>query len=112
MKKFLLALMLCLSAGTACSKHAYVRVTCYKAKTGSVTADGTKVTHRVIKNGCVAVSRDMLHKFPLGSRIFVEGYGYFWVKDTTASHIKNTIDILIHATAKPFMKTNVKVRKA
>lgn len=96
---------------TASAQVSHVKVTCYKAKHGAITANGSKVNKRLIKNGCVAVSPDLLHKYPHGSRIYIKGFGYFWVKDTTAKHIRNTVDILIDASDKCFMKPKVKVYK-
>lgn len=78
------------------------------------TADGTKIIPRHVKSGkqrIVSVSRDLLKKFPYGTRIYVEGYGTYTVHDTMNRRFTSRIDILIPTGKKGAKKTNVKIKK-
>lgn len=97
----------------------HVTVTTYNAvksqcdNTPSITADGTKIDHRKIKSGkqrIAAISRDLLWAIPLGSTIFIEGHGYYEVRDTMNSRFNHCIDILQHSSEKNFKKEKIKVK--
>ena len=78
-----------------------------------ITADGTKIDHRKLKSGeqkIVAISRDLLYAIPLGSLIYVEGHGYYEVRDTMNSRFKHRIDILQHSSKKNFKKDKIKIK--
>lgn len=78
------------------------------------TADGTKIIPRHVKSSkqrIVSVSRDLLKKFPYGTRIYVEGYGTYTVHDTMHRRFTQRIDILIPSGQKGTKKTNVKIKK-
>ena len=77
-----------------------------------ITADGTKIDHNKVKSGeqkIVAISRDLLYAIPLGSLIYVEGHGYYEVRDTMNSRFKHRIDILQHSSKKNFKKDKIKI---
>ena len=97
-----------------------VTVTTYQAKASQcdsdplTTADGTKIKPHKVNNGSqriIAVSRDLLKKFPYGSKVHVDGFGYFEVHDTMNKRFTSRIDILIPNHEKGTMKKNVKIRK-
>ena len=97
----------------------HVTVTTYNAvrsqcdKTPTITADGTRIDHKKLKNGkqrIVAISRDLLHEIPLGSTILIEGYGYYEVRDTMNSRFNHCIDILQHPSKKNFKKKKIKIK--
>ena len=78
-----------------------------------ITADGTKIDHNKVKSGeqkIVAISRDLLYAIPLGSLIYVEGHGYYEVRDTMNSRFKHRIDILQHSSKKNFKKDKIKIK--
>lgn len=78
-----------------------------------ITADGTKIDHRKLKNGeqkIVAISRDLLYAIPLGSIIDIEGYGRYEVRDTMNGRFNHSIDILQHSSKKNFKKDNIKIK--
>ena len=78
-----------------------------------ITADGTKIDNNKLKSGeqrIVAISRDLLHAIPLGSLIYVEGHGYYEVRDTMNSRFKHRIDILQHSSKKNFKKDKIKIK--
>ena len=78
-----------------------------------ITADGTKIDHNKVKSGeqkIVAISRDLLYAIPLGSLIYVEGHGYYEVRDTMNSRFNHSIDILQHSSKKNFKKNNIKIK--
>ena len=97
----------------------HVTITTYNAvrsqcdRSPLITADGTKIDHRKVKSGeqrIVAISRDLLYAIPLGSVIYVEGHGYYEVRDTMNSRFKHRIDILQHSTKKNFKKDKIKIK--
>ena len=114
--------------GTMLSLHSYggkqqfithVTITTYNAvrsqcdRSPLITADGTKIDHRKVKSGeqrIVAISRDLLYAIPLGSVIYVEGHGYYEVRDTMNSRFKHRIDILQHSSKKNFKKDKIKIK--
>ena len=97
----------------------HVTITTYNAvrsqcdRSPLITADGTKIDHNKVKNGeqkIVAISRDLLYAIPLGSLIYVEGHGYYEVRDTMNSRFKHRIDILQHSSKKNFKKDKIKIK--
>lgn len=97
----------------------HVTITTYNAvrsqcdRSPLITADGTKIDHRKVKSGeqrIVAISRDLLYAIPLGSVIYVEGHGYYEVRDTMNSRFKHRIDILQHSSKKNFKKDKIKIK--
>jgi len=87
-----------------------MRLTMYHASKGSKTADGTTVTNPASQRIC-AMSRDMLKKYPMGTRVYVEGYGVYIVRDKMARRHKRSIDLLVPRTTKAISKRGVKVTK-
>ena len=97
----------------------HVTITTYNAvrsqcdRSPLITADGTKIDNRKVKSGeqkIVAISRDLLYAIPLGSVIYVEGHGYYEVRDTMNSRFKHRIDILQHSSKKNFKKDKIKIK--
>ena len=97
----------------------HVTITTYNAvrsqcdRSPLITADGTKIDHRKVKSGeqrIVAISRELLYAIPLGSVIYVEGHGYYEVRDTMNSRFKHRIDILQHSSKKNFKKDKIKIK--
>ena len=97
----------------------HVTVTTYNAvrsqcdKTPTITADGTMIDNRKVKNGqqrIVAISRDLLDEIPLGSTISIEGHGCYVVRDTMNPRFNHCIDILQHPSKENFKKKKIKVK--
>ena len=121
-KCILIGLGLILSLQSYGSKSLFithVTITTYNAvrsqcdRSPLITADGTKIDHRKVKSGkqrIVAISRDLLYAIPLGSVIYVEGYGRYEVRDTMNSRFKHRIDILQHSSKKNFKKDKIKIK--
>ncbi len=121
-KCILIGLGLILSLQSYGSKSLFtthVTITTYNAvrsqcdRSPLITADGTKIDHRKVKSGkqrIVAISRDLLYAIPLGSIIYVEGHGYYEVRDTMNSRFKHRIDILQHSSKKNFKKNKIKIK--
>lgn len=126
MKKLKRYILICLglilslqSYGSKSLFTTHVTITTYNAvmsqcdRSPLITADGTKIDHRKVKSGqqrIVAISRDLLYAIPLGSVIYVEGHGYYEVRDTMNSRFKHRIDILQHSSKKNFKKNNIKIK--
>ena len=126
MKKLKRYILICLglilslqSYGSKSLFTTHVTITTYNAvmsqcdRSPLITADGTKIDHRKVKSGeqrIVAISRDLLYAIPLGSVIYVEGHGYYEVRDTMNSRFKHRIDILQHSSKKNFKKYNIKIK--
>lgn len=126
MKKLKRYILICLglilslqSYGSKSLFTTHVTITTYNAvrsqcdRSPLVTADGTKIDHRKVKSGeqrIVAISRDLLYAIPLGSLIYVEGHGYYEVRDTMNSRFKHRIDILQHSSKKNFKKDKIKIK--
>ncbi len=100
------------------TKEHTVKVTCYQPVAAqcnsnpTVTADGSKINMNKLKQGEVkwcAVSRDLLKHYPYGSKIYIEGHGWYEVHDTCNKRYTNLVDILIHPTHKGFCKKGVKI---
>ena len=121
-KCILIGLGLILSLQSYGSKSLFtthVTITTYNAvrsqcdRSPLITADGTKIDHRKVESGeqkIVAISRDLLYAIPLGSLIYVEGHGYYEVRDTMNSRFKHRIDILQHSSKKNFKKDKIKIK--
>ena len=126
MKKLKRYILICLglilslqSYGSKLFFTTHVTITTYNAvrsqcdRSPLITADGTKIDHRKVKSGeqkIVAISRDLLYAIPLGSVIYVEGHGYYEVRDTMNSRFKHRIDILQHSSKKNFKKDKIKIK--
>ena len=126
MKKLKRYILICLglilslqSYGSKSLFITHVTITTYNAvrsqcdRSPLITADGTKIDHRKVKSGqqrIVAISRDLLYAIPLGSVIYVEGHGYYEVRDTMNSRFKHRIDILQHSSKKNFKKDKIKIK--
>lgn len=126
MKKLKRYILICLglilslqSYGSKSLFTTHVTITTYNAvmsqcdRSPLITADGTKIDHRKVKSGeqrIVAISRDLLYAIPLGSLIYVEGHGYYEVRDTMNSRFKHSIDILQHSSKKNFKKDKIKIK--
>ena len=126
MKKLKRYILICLglilslqSYGSKSPFTTHVTITTYNAvmsqcdRSPLITADGTKIDHRKVKSGeqrIVAISRDLLYAIPLGSVIYVEGHGYYEVRDTMNSRFKHRIDILQHSSKKNFKKDKIKIK--
>lgn len=126
MKKLKRYILICLglilslqSYGSKSLFITHVTITTYNAvrsqcdRSPLITADGTKIDNRKLKSGeqkIVAISRDLLYAIPLGSLIYVEGHGYYEVRDTMNSRFKHRIDILQHSSKKNFKKDKIKIK--
>ena len=126
MKKLKRYILICLglilslqSYGSKSLFITHVTITTYNAvrsqcdRSPLITADGTKIDHRKVKSGeqkIVAISRDLLYAIPLGSLIYVEGHGYYEVRDTMNSRFKHRIDILQHSSKKKNKKDKIKIK--
>ena len=124
MKKFIVLLSLLIISLNVVAKSTvtHVTVTYYqpvKAQCNSkplVTADGSKINLRHLKQGRIkwcAISRDLLWLFPKGKpkRIYIEGFGTYYVKDVMNRRFTHRVDILIHPKDSKRIKLNkVKIR--
>lgn len=125
MKKVFLTLCFCLFLGstinakgsddkviTHCTVTSYNAVKSQTDDTPTITADGTKINHKKVKNGTqkiAAISRDLLWMIPFGSIIEVEGYGRYEVRDTMNARYNHCIDILQHSSKPNFKEEHVKI---
>ena len=99
-----------------------VTVTCYqpiKQQCDSeplTTSDGSKINLKNLKNGYLkwcAISRDLLYLFPQNKPkiVFIEGYGYYEVRDVMNKRYRHRIDLLIHPSNSLKIKVkNVKIK--
>lgn len=96
----------------------HVTLTTYNAvksqcdDTPTITSDGTKINHKDVKSGkqrIVAISRDLLWLFPLGSIVEIEGHGRYEVRDTMNARFNHCMDILQHSSKPNFKKEKVKI---
>ena len=124
MKKFIVLLSLLIISLNVVAKSTvtHVTVTYYqpvKSQCNSeplVTADGSKINLRHLKQGRIkwcAISRDLLWLFPKGKpkRIYIEGFGTYYVKDVMNRRFTHRVDILIHPKDSKRIKLNkVKIR--
>lgn len=124
MKKFIVLLSLLIISLNVVAKSTvtHVTITYYqpvKSQCNSeplVTADGSKINLRHLKQGRIrwcAISRDLLWLFPKGKpkRIYIEGFGTYYVKDVMNRRFTHRVDILIHPKDSKRIKLNkVKIR--
>lgn len=124
MKKFIVLLSLLIISLNVVAKSTvtHVTITYYqpvKAQCNSkplVTADGSKINLRHLKQGRIkwcAISRDLLWLFPKGKpkRIYIEGFGMYYVKDVMNRRFTHRVDILIHPKDSKRIKLNkVKIK--
>lgn len=124
MKKFIVLLSLLIISLNVVAKSTvtHVTVTYYqpvKAQCNSkplVTADGSKINLRHLKQGRIkwcAISRDLLWLFTKGKpkRIYIEGFGTYYVKDVMNRRFTHRVDILIHPKDSKRIKLNkVKIK--
>ena len=96
----------------------HVTLTTYNAvksqcdETPDVTANGTIIDHKKLKQGKLkycAISPDLLWCIPMGSIIDIDGHGRYEVVDTMNARFNHCIDILQHHTEKNFKKEKIKV---
>lgn len=99
----------------------YVTVTCYQPVESQcdsdplITADGSKIDLKKLKNGKIkwcAISRDLLWLFPKDKpkRVHIEGYGIYEVRDVMNKRFEHRLDILLHPSDKTMiLDKNVKV---
>lgn len=85
MKQILITTLLILCVGSAYAQD-FVSVTRYNLR--GKTAAGTTT-----RRGIVAISRDLLKKYPLHSTIRLEGYGSFVVEDVMGARHRRCVDI-------------------
>lgn len=122
MNKLILTIILSFVSIVAKSTITHVTLTYYqpvKAQCNSeplVTADGSKINLRHLKQGRIkwcAISRDLLWLFPKGKpkRIYIEGFGTYYVKDVMNRRFTHSVDILIHPKDSKRIKLNkVKIK--
>lgn len=85
-----------------------VRVTVYHIK--GITASGEMTTS--IKVPFVAVSRDLLIKYPMHSTMIVDGCpfaGKYLVKDKMNKRLENSIDVFIKSSKKKYNPCKCKI---
>lgn len=87
------------------SKVLEMKAYAYSAESagGNITATGT-----LLRRGVVAVDRRVI---PLGTKMYIEGYGYAVAEDTGGAIIGNKIDVAMQTTAECYQwgVRNVKV---
>ena len=96
----------------------HVTLTTYNAvksqcdETPDVTANGTIIDHKKLKQGKLkycAISPDLLWCIPMGSIIDIDGHGRYEVVDTMNARFNHRIDILQYHTEKDFKKEKIKI---
>lgn len=110
MRKLIAIFFLLTSFASYCLAQDTVTLTMYYAANGKKTADGTVITNPTKQRIC-AVSRDLLKKYPIGTKIHVEGYGVYTVHDKMGSRHRMMIDLLIPREQKAISKRGVKITK-
>ena len=81
-------------------------------ETPDVTANGTIIDHKKLKQGKLkycAISPDLLWCIPMGSIIDIDGHGRYEVVDTMNARFNHRIDILQYHTEKNFKKEKIKI---
>lgn len=79
-----------------------VNLTYYYPTYSNITADGSKINKHHLKQNKIkwcAVSRDIWDLFPKNSydkKIYIQGLGYYYVKDKMHRKWYRKVDILIH----------------
>ena len=99
----------------------HVTITCYHPvkeqcdDSPLITADGSKIDLHKLKKGDIkwcAISRDLLWLFPKNKpkRVYIEGHGYYEVRDVMNKRFNHRLDILQHPDNKKLiLDKNVKV---
>lgn len=99
----------------------HVTVTCYHPvkeqcdDSPLITADGSKIDLHKLKKGDIkwcAISRDLLWLFPKNKpkRVYIEGHGYYEVRDVMNKRFNHRLDILQHPDNKKLiLDENVKI---
>lgn len=99
----------------------HVTVTCYHPvkeqcdDSPLITADGSKIDLHKLKKGDIkwcAISRDLLWLFPKNKpkRVYIEGHGYYEVRDVMNKRFNHRLDILQHPDNKKLiLDKNVKI---
>ena len=96
----------------------HVTLTTYNAvksqcdETPDVTANGTIIDHKKLKQGKLkycAISPDLLWCIPMGSIIDIDGHGRYEVVDAMNDRFNHRIDILQYHTEKNFKKEKIKI---
>lgn len=80
----------------------------------TLTASGRRIKKDAYSQRYIAVSRDLLKKYPYGTYVWVEGTPYdgvYIVADTMNKRYKNYIDLLINKGMKQFKISGVKIYK-
>lgn len=85
MKRILITTLLILCIGSAYAQD-FVSVTHYNLR--GKTAAGTTP-----RRGIIAVSRDLLKKYPLHSSVKLEGYGSYVVEDVMGARHRRCVDV-------------------
>ncbi|MCF0244997.1 MAG: hypothetical protein HUK06_09490 [Bacteroidaceae bacterium] len=109
-RKHVIIIILLAVAVIHCLAQDTMTLTMYRAAKGRKTADGTVITDPTAQRIC-AMSHDMLKKYPFGTKVRVEGYGDYVVRDKMGKRHKKTIDILIPKGTKAISKRKVMVTK-
>ena len=121
MRKLLFILLFIISITTRATVT-HVTLTYYQPVKGQcdskplITADGSKINLNHLKSGKIrwcAISRDLLYLFPKGKpkRIYIEGFGTYYVKDVMNRRFTHSVDILIHPKYSKRIKLNkVKIK--
>lgn len=78
-------------AGNSCKQVVTMKATAYHEGTGSLTRSGT-----LSRVGAIAVDPDVI---PLGTKLYVEGYGYCIAEDTGGLIKGNRIDVYLDSEA-------------
>lgn len=110
MKKLIAIFFLLTSFASYSLAQDTVKLTMYHAANGKKTADGTVITNPAKQRIC-AVSRDLLKKYPFGTRLYVEGYGIYTVHDKMGERHRNVIDLLVPKGQNAISKQGVKISK-
>lgn len=99
----------------------HVTITCYHPVKEQcddnplITADGSKIDLHKLKKGDIkwcAISRDLLWLFPKNKpkRVYIEGHGYYEVRDVMNKRFNHRLDILQHPDNKKLiLDENVKI---
>lgn len=85
-----------------------VEATAYTQSVEEGTADGITASGTVVHRGVVAVDPDYI---PLGTRLYIENYGYAYAEDTGGAIKGNRIDLFMDSKteAMQFGRQSVKV---
>lgn len=115
---FILLLMSFIIIFTANAQTLKVNLTYYHPTYSNITADGSTINNKHLKQNRIkwcAVSRDIWKLYPKNSydkRIYIEGLGYYYVKDKMHKKWHRKVDILVHHSHKDKIenKQNIKIK--